>query len=237
MARRATRFRLGTALAFAVVLVMTGGCASPPNAATPSPTIVATPGATVEATSTPGSTVIPTATEAPTPTSSPSADTSGAPTRLIIARLRIDLPVIRLPASGIHDCGVALWWVYPGFVAPGRSGSVYLLAHSRPGMFLPLLDASLVDGGRSLIGMNIQLYSSADWVFTYTVIAVRRHVTSSGTSRLTTALAATGPELWLQTSEGPLTTSSLLQVASRLASAAPANQAAAHPAPHPYICM
>jgi hypothetical protein len=164
------------------------------------------------------------------------ADASGAPTRIVIQLLKIDLPVIRLPASGIHYCGVALWWAYPGFVAPGQSGSVYLLAHSRAGMFLPLLDASLVNGGRSLLGDRIQLYTSADWVFTYVVNAVRRHVTSSGTSRLKTPLAATDPQLWLQTSEGPSTSSPLLQVASRLASAAPTNHAAAHPTPRPYLC-
>ncbi|HEY7941094.1 MAG TPA: hypothetical protein VID25_04040 [Candidatus Limnocylindrales bacterium] len=163
-------------------------------------------------------------------------DTSGAPTRLVIGSLRIDLPVVRLPASGIHYCGVALWWAYPGFVTPGRAGSVYLLAHSRAGMFLPLLDASLVDGGRSLLGLTVQLYTSADWVFTYRISAVHRHVTPSGTTRLRAPLAATDAELWLQTSEGPSTTSPYLQVASGLLGGARTDHITANPTPRPYLC-
>jgi hypothetical protein len=230
------RFRLGSGLSIAVILVLSSGCASPTSTATASPTVPATPGANVGATSTPTSTVIPTVTPAPTPTASPSADTGGVTTRIVIPTLKIDLPVIRLPASGIHYCGVALWWAYPGFVAPGQAGSVYLLAHSRAGMFLPLLDASLVNGGRSLLGLKIQLYTSADWVFTYTIVGVRRHVSSSGTTRLTAPLAATDSELWLQTSEGSSTASPYLQVAARRASTAPTSRAAAHPTPRPYLC-
>ena len=154
----------------------------------------------------------------------------------MIASLAIDLPVIRLPASGIHYCGVALWWAYPGFVTPGRAGSVYLLAHSRAGMFLPLLDASLVDGGRALLGLRIQLYTSADWVFTYRITTVHRHVASGGTSRLQAPLAATDAELWLQTSEGPSTASPYLQVASHLLGAAPTSHSAANQTPKPYLC-
>lgn len=225
-------------LVLILVLVSLGACAttaSPASTIQPA-TPSATSGPTESATSTPASTVLPTATPTLAPTPAPSADTSGVATRIVISTLRIDLPVIRLPASGIHYCGVALWWAYPGFVAPGESGSVYLLAHSRAGMFLPLLDASLVNGGRSLLGAKIQLYTSADWVFTYSVVAVRRHVSSSGTTRLAAPLVATDPELWLQTSEGPSTSSPFLQVASRLTSAVPTSHGAAHPAPRPYIC-
>lgn len=238
--RRTTATTIGAQLAVLILMLGSlGACATTPSQAsaipptTPAP---ATPGPTEGATPTPGSTVISTATPSATPTPLPSADTSGTPTRIVIASLRIDLPVIRLPASGIHYCGVALWWAYPGFVVPGQSGSAYLLAHSRAGMFLPLLDASLVNDGRSLLGVKVQLYTSADWAFTYVITAVRRHVTSSGTTRLRTPLGATDAELWLQTSEGPSTSSPFLQVASRLASAAPTSHAAAHPTPRPYTC-
>jgi hypothetical protein len=235
MGEAAARFRRRTGLALAVVLVVASGCAGPPSA-TVSPTVTATPGATVGAPSTPASTVLPTTSPTPTPTPAPSANSSGIPTRIVISTLKIDLPVIRLPASGIHYCGVALWWAYPGFVAPGQVGSVYLLAHSRAGMFLPLLDASLVNGGRSLLGLKIQLYTSADWAFGYAIVAVRRDVTSSGTSRLNAPLAATDAELWLQTSEGPSTASPYLQVVARLANGAPTSHGAAHPTPRPYLC-
>ena len=124
----------------------------------------------------------------------------------------------------------------PGFVAPGQTGSVYLLAHSRAGMFLALLDASLVNGGRSLLGLKVQLYTSVDWVFTYRISSVRRHVSSSGTSRLTAPLAATDAELWLQTSEGPSTASPYLQVAARLLDGVATNHSVANPTPRPYLC-
>jgi hypothetical protein len=104
-------------------------------------------------------------------------------------------------------------------------------------MFLPLLDASTVMNGQALLGARIELYSSADWIFTYIVNAVRRHVTPSGTTRLRAALASTTPELWLQTSEGPSTASTYLQVVASLANARPSDHAAANPAPRPTICM
>ncbi len=223
---------------FSLCLASFSACASSPD---PTPgTTLATASATAEATASVTATVASTVSASGTPATSsapsPSADTSGVPTRLVIASLAIDLPVIRLPASGIHYCGVALWWAYPGFVAPGEVGSAYLLAHSRAGMFLPLLNASLVDGGRSLLGLRVQLYTSADWVFTYGITMVRRHMTSSGTSRLKAPLAATDAELWLQTSEGPSTASPYLQVAARLLSAVRTSHTSANPTPRPYLC-
>jgi hypothetical protein len=157
-------------------------------------------------------------------------------TRIVIAALRIDLPVVTLPANGVHYCNVALRWPNPRFVQPGNPGSIYLLAHARAGMFLPLLEASLVNSGRSLLGAKVQLYTSADWVFTYTVSQVRRHISSSGTTRFSAPLAAADPELWLQTSEGATTASPLLQVVAKLMSARPADHVASHPSPKPTIC-
>jgi len=172
-------------------------------------------------------------TSAPRPTAL--ADTSGVATRIVIAALKIDLPIVTLPASGIHYCDVALRWPHPHFVEPGQPGAVYLLAHARAGMFLPLLAASMVSGGRSLLGLKVQVYTSADWRFTYTVSQVRRHVSTS-LARLTAPLAATHPELWLQTSEGATTASPFLQIVASYASATPADHAAAHPTPRPTIC-
>ena len=157
-------------------------------------------------------------------------------TRIVIPDLKIDLPVVTLPANGVHYCDVAMRWPYPRFVQPGQPGSVYLLAHARAGMFLPLLHASLVNGGRSLLGAKVQLYTSADWVFTYTVGQVRRHISARGTTRLSAPLAAADPELWLQTSEGATTASPFLQVVAKLTNARPADHAVAHPSPKPTIC-
>jgi hypothetical protein len=141
-----------------------------------------------------------------------------------------------LPASGVHYCGVAMRWPYPGFVEPGQPGSVYVLAHAIVGMFLPLLDASLRNGGRSLVGLKVLLYTSADWVFTYDITKVRRHLPSAGVSRLSAPLAARDAELWMQTSEGPTTASPLLQVEATLVAAGPATHAASHPTPRPTTC-
>jgi hypothetical protein len=193
-------------------------------------------------TPTPGSTAAPspvakaTPIARSTPIPAPTADTSGMVTRIVIPDFKINLPVVILPANGVHYCDVAMRWPYPRFVQPGRPGSVYLLAHARAGMFLPLLDASLVNNGHSLIGANVQLYTSADWVFTYTVSEVRRHISSRGTTRLSAPLAAADPELWLQTSEGATTASPFLQVVAKLTNARPADHAAAHPSPKPTIC-
>lgn len=226
--------------AVVLCLVSVTACISAPSPAqaTPPPSAPATPTTGPSGTWAPtaSSTAGVSATPVATPSATPTPDTSGVATRIVISTLKIDLPVIRLPVSGIHYCGVALWWAYPGFVAPGQVGSVYLLAHSRAGMFLPLLDASLVNNGRALLGLKIQVYTSADWVFTYTIVRVRRHVSSSGTTRLSAPLAATDAELWLQTSEGPSTASPYLQVASRLLDGAATTHSVANPIPRPYLC-
>ena len=242
-----TTIRLGRRAALGIALTLLAACSNPPvspspsfNLATrPSPTpgstgLALTPGPT--ATPTLGPTAGPSARADRTSVPTPTANTTGLVTRIVIAALRIDLPVVTLPANGVHYCDVAMWWPDLRFVQPGNPGSVYLLAHARAGMFLPLLNASRVNGGRSLLGMTVQLYTSADWVFTYSVGRVRRHVPSTGTTRLAAPRGATDAELWLQTSEGSTTTSPLLQVVAKLVNARAAAHAAAHPTPRPTIC-
>jgi hypothetical protein len=62
-------------------------------------------------------------------------------TRVRIAGLDIDLPVVKPPA-GYPLCNVAMYYVHPEIGQPGEGKSVYLYAHARTGMFLPLLTAS-----------------------------------------------------------------------------------------------
>jgi hypothetical protein len=235
-----TTIRLKNGAALGIMLTLLAGCSNTPISPSPSLSLEtgpsSTPGSTAVPMSTPGSTAVPSRATESTPSPAPTSDTGGVVTRIVIAALQIDLPVVTLPANGVHYCNVAMWWPYPRFVQPGNPGSVYLLAHARAGMFLPLLDASLVNSGRSLLGAKVQLYTSADWVFTYSVSQVRLHVSSSGTTRLSAPLAAADPELWLQTSEGATTASPLLQVVAKLVSARPAGHAAAHPSPRPTIC-
>ena len=65
-------------------------------------------------------------------------------------------------------------------------------------MFLPILEASLVDNGRRMIGMLVEVYTSDNMQFVYEIYQVRRHQLS-----LDDAIAAKSETLWLQTSEGP----------------------------------
>jgi hypothetical protein len=209
-------------------LVPSAPAASADSSVPTTPPVASTPAAPLESAS-------PSA-PAGSPSLTPGPDTGGTATRIVVASLGIDLAVVTLPASGVHYCGVAMRWPYRGFVEPGQAGSVYVLAHARVGMFLPLLDASLRNGGRSLVGLKVLLYTSADWVFTYDITEVRRHLPSAGVSRLSAPLAARDPELWMQTSEGPTTASPLLQVAATLVAARPASHAASHPTPRPTVC-
>ncbi len=199
-----------------------------PRASTPAAPLASTPAA-APASASPGA-------PAGSPSPTPAPDASGTATRIVVESLGIDLPVVTLPSSGVHYCGVAMRWPYRGFVEPGQAGSVYVLAHARVGMFLPLLDASQRSGGRSLVGRKVLLYTSADWVFTYDITKVQRHVPSADVSRLSAPLAARDAELWMQTSEGATTASPLLQVAATLVEARPASHSASHPIPRPWVC-
>lgn len=149
-------------------------------------------------------------------------------TRVAIASLRIDLPVVR-PPSGYPLCNVAMY--IKELSQPREAGVTLIYAHARTGMFLPLLERSKVNNGASLIGMKVSVWTSDSVVSTYEITKVRRHVTS-----LDGVFAITGQQLWLQTSEGPRgTTQKLIVVARRLSSVA-ATWAAAHPTPHPVVC-
>jgi Sortase domain len=151
-------------------------------------------------------------------------------TRVVIPALNIDLPVVVPPAgSAFPLCNVAMY--LPSLAQPGQPGATYLYAHARVGMFLPILDASLVNNGAAMIGMVVQVYTSDDRMFLYTVTEVRRHQRS-----LTDAINATAQELWLQTSEGPSGAYPKVQLVARPLSRGPASYADAHPVPRPVVC-
>ncbi|MBI2781051.1 MAG: hypothetical protein HYX55_04555 [Chloroflexi bacterium] len=153
-------------------------------------------------------------------------------TRIVIRRLNIDLPVIlQDDKDGLFPlCDVALY--QPLFGQPGQGRATYIYAHARVGMFLPLLRRSeRADDGQSMIGMTVEVYTSDDWRFVYTISEVRRH-----TRDLNDAAATTTERLWLQTSEGPMGTVPKLQVVADFLSAAKVDPVAAHPAARPRIC-
>jgi hypothetical protein len=153
-------------------------------------------------------------------------------TRIVIRRLNIDLPImLQTDNYGLFPlCDVALY--QPLFGQPGGGRATYLYAHARAGMFLPLLERSRrADNGQSMVGMLVEVYTSDDWRFIYTISVVRRH-----TRNLDEAAAATTERLWMQTSEGPMGTVPKLQVIADYVSAEKVDPKAAHPEAHPKIC-
>ncbi|MEO5705112.1 MAG: hypothetical protein ABIZ52_05045 [Candidatus Limnocylindrales bacterium] len=153
-------------------------------------------------------------------------------TRIVIRRLNIDLPVmLQTDNYGIYPlCDVALY--QPLLGQPGQGRATYIYAHARVGMFLPLLRRSeRSDDGQSMVGMTVELYTSDDWHFLYTIAEVRRH-----TRDLDDAVAATTERLWMQTSEGPNGTVPKLQVVADFLSAEKTDPKSAHPPAAPRIC-
>jgi sortase (surface protein transpeptidase) len=169
----------------------------------------------------------------------PSASSTPAPTfprgrvatRITIPGLKIDLPIVKPPggANTYPLCDVAMYIQQLG--QPGQGRATYIYAHAREGMFLPLLDASKVNNGQSMLGMLAYVYTSDDQLFVYEIYQVRRHQLD-----LNRAIKAKTEQLWLQTSEGPRGTPQKLQVVARPVTNGPVSHAQAHPKPHPVVC-
>lgn len=149
-------------------------------------------------------------------------------TRVRVAALKIDLPVIREPGV---PCGVALEYLHPALGQPGQGRATYLYAHAQAGMFLSILDASKVSNGIKMKGMVIEIWTSDDQRFLYAITSVLRHVKFD--KAFDGAFAATTDQIWLQTSEGK-GTQPKLQVVGELLSQEAAAHADANPVPHPH---
>ena len=208
----------GVTLLAAGLLTYTVPVAAEPVATpTPRPTAVATPTPTPKVTLPP----IGTPTPAP-PTASP--DPNRVATRVRIAALDIDMPVIEGPA-GYPPCDVAMY--IKELYQPGQGRAIYLFAHARPGMFEPLLKTKAPDQRGSVV----EVWTSDDQLFLYEIVEVRR-----GQTDLEDAIAADTEELWLQTSEGPSGTPGKTQVIAKPLSSGPADPADAHPKARPRAC-
>jgi hypothetical protein len=168
-------------------------------------------------------------TSGPTDTPVPTIPADRVATRVVVAALGIDLPVVRQPDPAYPACNVAMY--HEALGQPGQGRATYLYAHARTGMFLPILDASKVDNGASMLGMIVEVYTSDDQLFLYEVTEVRRHQLD-----LDAAVAATTEQLWLQTSEGPKGTRPKTQVVARFLSTGAADHEAAHPVANPVAC-
>jgi hypothetical protein len=152
-------------------------------------------------------------------------------TRIVIRKLRIDLPVM-LQTANYGDfplCDVALY--QPLLGQPGEGRATYIYAHAREGMFLPLLISSQDNNGARMIGDVVEVYTSDNDVFLYTIKEVH-----SGVLDLNDAFATTTERLFLQTSEGPAGTVPKLQVIADFLSANQTDPTSAHPDAHPRIC-
>jgi len=168
-------------------------------------------------------------TSGPTDTPAPTVPADRVATRVVVAALGIDMPVVRQPDPAYPACDVAMY--HEALGQPGQGRATYLYAHARAGMFLPILDASQVDNGTAMLGMIVEVYTSDDQLFLYEVTEVRRHQLD-----LDAAVAATTEQLWLQTSEGPKGTRPKTQVVARFLSTGAADHDAAHPVAKPVAC-
>ena len=157
---------------------------------------------------------------------------------MVIAALDIDLPVVsgdlKVPGNPVDYplCDVAQYlttYRYPG--RPGTTTWIY--AHAREGMFLPLLEASGRDDGASLVGLDVEVYSTESKRYTYRISEVHRHA-------LDRSIAAGVPQdqrrLVLQTSEGPSGTVPKLQISADFISVAPSAHAQTTPKAAPREC-
>jgi hypothetical protein len=195
MSRPRTTAWRSSRVAIAAALVFTAFGCDPAAPGERSPDVViAAPSPNVDA----AGPTVPSLAAAGLPTLVPESVLNRVPTRVRVPGLHIDLPVIAPPPDPDHFpfCNVAEY--LPSMSRPGRPGTTYLYAHAREGMFLPILDASRVAGGRSMLGLRVDVYTSDERRFTYEVTEIRRHVTS-----LEFAYLATTEQLILQTSEGP----------------------------------
>jgi hypothetical protein len=162
---------------------------------------------------------------------SPTPRLDAEPTRVAIAALGIDLPVIRPRADETYPlCDVAEF--LPSYGLPGLPGVTYLYAHARTGMFLPLLLESRDDDGSALIGKEVELYSSDLFRRRYTITEVHRKVRD-----LEVVNDLDGDALILQTSETSRSSGTKLVVVARPTDEpALTSERAARPVPRPRVC-
>jgi hypothetical protein len=223
------RTRIVPAILTALGVVFLGaGLLSYTNPVTAEP--VGTPGPTADAlvppTPSPLITLPPIGSGAP-PTAVP-IPADRVVTRVRIAALGIDLPVIQ---SASVPCGVALEYVDPHLGVPGEGRATYLYAHAQDGMFLPLLTHSQVSNGSKMQGMVVEVWTSDDQRFLYVITKVLRHVPAA--SAFDAPFADKTDQVWLQTSEGK-GAQPKLQVVADLLSQEAADHAEANPTPHPH---
>jgi len=149
-------------------------------------------------------------------------------TRVAISALHIDLPVVLEPGHSYPYCNVAMY--VPSFSQPAEAGPTMLYAHARTGMFLPILVASRVSNGASMVGMTVQVWTSNDLRYVYRVNRVWRHRTTIPPG------SPSVQQLWLETSEGPYGTVEKMFLTATLISVGAVSHEQAHPTPRVVVC-
>jgi hypothetical protein len=223
------------------VALLAGGLLSYTNPVTAEPVpsddpdiTASPPPSAIAAIPTPGPLIsLPPIGSSPPESAAPSIPDDRVATRVRVAALKIDLPVIRQPDVSYPACNVAMWYQDRRLGQPGEGKATYIYAHARTGMFLPLLNQSKKQNGKAMLGMVVEVWTSDDQRFLYVITDVRRHVPT--TSAFNAPFAAKSEQLWLQTSEGvgPMPK---LQIVAEPLSQEPAPHAEANPTPHPVNC-
>lgn len=216
---------LGVAACLGLAAVSLPSLVAPSAEPTPIDLVFATPTATPFAT--PSGSLV--ARDSPSPSPTPLSD--APPTRVVIAGMAIDLPVVKpKPDETYPWCDVAEYLTF--YSVPGLPGVTYLYAHAQKGMFLPLLDASLDADGKAMRGRLVQVYTDDDLVRTYEITEVHRH-----TKSFDVADAIVGDALVLQTSETAYRTGGKLTVVARpIGDPDPVATTDAHPKAKPRDC-
>jgi hypothetical protein len=228
----------------AVVALIVGtilaGCTSTPP---PTPTLAPIPTAAPTLTPTPSpeptpaesrlGTPIPSAVPTPSASPSPSPGPAARPTRVAVPALGIDLPVVTPPKSSTWPlCDVAEYFTPPVFQHPGAGGVTYIYAHAQVGMFLPILKASRVDGGKALVGQAVRVWTAGDKLYTYRITRVRRRQKT-----LEWALDLPPGSLVLQTSEDQYRDGTKVMLQARqVGPPVVATRAEARPPARPRVC-
>jgi hypothetical protein len=141
-------------------------------------------------------------------------------TRIRIAKFGIDLPIVGQPPGLFPYCNVAMYAA--PFSQPGEAGPTFIYAHARVGMFLPLLSASQVRNGASMVGMSVLIWTSDSKLYTYQIDRVLRH-------QYSTPPYSSLERLWVQTSEGPRGTYNKLILVGHRVSMEAASYGDSHP--------
>jgi len=169
----------------------------------------------------------------PVPSPAPATGRAGAPTRVAIPTLDIDLPVVAPPRSSTWPlCDVAEFFRPPTFKHPGEGGVTYIYAHAQEGMFLPILLASRRGNGRAMIGDRVTVWTANNHRYTYRISSVRRSQKS-----LSWAFSLPPNSLVLQTSENQYRTGTkVMLVARQVGDPVQAPEAEAQPPAKPRVC-